>query len=39
MERTIDIMLSSNSFFLLVGLLATALFFMMVAIRDLKTDH
>jgi len=39
MERTIDIMLSDNSFFLLVGLLATSLFFLMVAIRDLMADH
>ena len=39
MERTIDIMLSSNSFFLLVGLLAAALFSMMVAIRDLRNDR
>ncbi|UCG61352.1 MAG: hypothetical protein JSV52_13685 [Candidatus Zixiibacteriota bacterium] len=39
MERTIDLMLSSPSFFLLTGLLATALFFLMVAIRDLMNDH
>jgi hypothetical protein len=39
MERTIDIMLSSTSFFFLIGLLATALFFLMVAIRDLRSDR
>ena len=39
MEHAIDIMLSSNSFFLLVGLLATALFFIMVAVRELANDH
>ncbi len=38
MERTIDLMLSSPSFFLLTGLLATALFFLMVAIRQLMDD-
>ncbi len=39
MERTIDIMLSSNLFLLLVGLLATALFFLMIAIRELMSDR
>ena len=38
MERIIDIMLSSNAFFLLIGLLASGLFFLMVAIRELKSD-
>lgn len=38
MERIIEIMLSSNAFFLLIGLLATALFFLMVAIRELRND-
>jgi len=39
MERIFDIMLSDSSFFLLIGLLATGLFFLMVAIRDLMSDY
>ena len=38
MEHAIDLMLSSTEFFLLTGLLATGLFFMMAAIRDLMND-
>ncbi len=39
MERTLDIMLSSTPFLFLTGLLAAALFFLMVAIRDLRSDR
>jgi hypothetical protein len=39
MERNIEMMLSSNSAFYLSSLLAAALFFMMVAFREVKREH
>ncbi|MEW6411477.1 MAG: hypothetical protein AB1483_03280 [Candidatus Zixiibacteriota bacterium] len=39
MERNIEMMLSSNSALYLSTLLAAALFFLMVAIREVKKEH